>query len=545
MSESPVHKKVSELQQAYGGRLKEDIASVRRAWRSVKKATDWNGWALGAQSLVNVVHRLAGSAGMFGFPAVSRTAAPLEALLRSIIVAAQMPSSEMVTQVEAFLHALDSAASGADGRFWPQVEAIRLPETRPSTVFIVDADGALAGELAERILPFGYMARLFDDPVAALEAMQDAPPSAIIIDLDFANSPISGADLAARSSASMPVIILTAQNDFASRATAAKAGAAAYLVKPAAADELIACLNRLTRTHIDAPYDVLIVDDDELLADSYALVLALAGMTVRVVNRPEDVLETLAERRPDVILMDVYMPGCTGLTLAGIIRQDSANHGIPIIFLSIEQNFERQLAALCIGGDEFLTKPIQPDYLAAAVTSRAQRARLLRQAMETDSLTGLLNHARFKERLDSEVSRAKREGISLSLAIIDLDRFKEINDRYGHLGGDAVLKLLSQLLSRRLRKSEVISRYGGDEFAVILPDTAASTAVRVMDEARRAFADTRHIVGRQDFFATFSCGVGDLGGINDGDGMIAAADQALYAAKGSGGNRVEAASPAP
>jgi diguanylate cyclase (GGDEF)-like protein len=234
----------------------------------------------------------------------------------------------------------------------------------------------------------------------------------------------------------------------------------------------------------------------------------------------------------------MHMPGCTGLELAAIIRQQPAYVSIPIVFLSTEANRDRQLAAMHLGGDDFLTKPIKPDHLISAVTSRVQRARTLRSFMIRDSLTGLLNHTNTREHLDIEVARAQRQHGLLTLALLDIDHFKAVNDTYGHPTGDRVIKSLARLLQQRLRKTDIIGRYGGEEFAVILPHTDGLTAVKLLDEIRATFAHVRHQVDDCAFSVTFSCGIACFPDYADATQLTHAADQTLYDAKRSGRNQV-------
>ena len=230
-------------------------------------------------------------------------------------------------------------------------------------------------------------------------------------------------------------------------------------------------------------------------------------MTTAVVTDPEQTLESLIEFRPELILMDVYMPGCSGMELANVIRQDETYIDIPIVYLSSETDVGRQLAAMGRGGDDFLTKPIQSDHLISSVTSRAERYRILRRFMIRDSLTGLLNHSRTKEQLDIEVARAQRNQSSLAFAIIDIDLFKSVNDTYGHYTGDQVIKNLSRLLQQRLRKTDTIGRYGGEEFGVILSDMDAAAAMKVLDAVRLDFSRISQQAREATFSVTFSCGI--------------------------------------
>jgi diguanylate cyclase (GGDEF)-like protein len=204
----------------------------------------------------------------------------------------------------------------------------------------------------------------------------------------------------------------------------------------------------------------------------------------------------------------------------------------------MENNLDMQLEAIHIGGDDFLTKPIQPDQLVLAVTSRVRRSLILRSLMVRDSLTGLLKHTILKERLEAEVVRAQRQTARLVFAMIDIDLFKSINDTHGHATGDRVIKSLARLLQQRLRKSDVIGRYGGEEFGVILPDTDSAAALTVLDELRAGFAHIRQQSGEAAFYITFSCGMAEYPQYTDADSLIEAADHALYQAKHAGRNLV-------
>jgi diguanylate cyclase (GGDEF)-like protein len=154
-----------------------------------------------------------------------------------------------------------------------------------------------------------------------------------------------------------------------------------------------------------------------------------------------------------------------------------------------------------------------------------------------DSLTGLYNHTHILQLLDDARARALRTEQPLSFAMLDIDFFKKVNDTYGHPVGDRVIKSLAMFLKQRLRKSDYIGRYGGEEFAVVLPDTDAATALKVLDEIRQRFAEILHPAQPQDLSCTFSCGIAELRGSEDGRTLSKNADQALYSAKHAGRNR--------
>jgi len=241
-----------------------------------------------------------------------------------------------------------------------------------------------------------------------------------------------------------------------------RVGGEAYFTKPVDVNALIDVLDRLV-LHSDIPaYRVLIMDDSRVQANYIAMQLRNAGLAAEIVSDPLKIIDHMSGFNPDLLLLDMYMPDCTGMELAKVIRQMEQFISVPIVFLSAETDKEKQMAALGNGGDDFLTKPIEPEHLISAVTTRIERYRKLRVLMVQDSLTGLLNHSTTKDRLAQEFERARRHNLPLSYAMIDLDHFKLVNDDFGHATGDQVLKSLAHLLKQRLRSSDIVGRIGGE-----------------------------------------------------------------------------------
>ena len=158
--------------------------------------------------------------------------------------------------------------------------------------------------------------------------------------------------------------------------------------------------------------------------------------------------------------------------------------------------------------------------------------------MERDGLTGLFRHSRIIEQLEVAVRRVERQKGRLAVAMLDIDGFKGVNDEHGHLVGDQVLKALAYLLRQRLRMSDVLGRFGGDEYIVVMPDTDAAAAVEKMEDIRRHFAAIDHDTVHGVFTATLSCGVAEFPAESSSHELVAAADEALYRAKRAGRNQV-------
>ncbi|MGD9504789.1 MAG: diguanylate cyclase [Syntrophobacteraceae bacterium] len=409
-------------------------------------------------------------------------------------------------------------------------------------IYLVEDDPLQAKVLSSQISYFGYSVRIFYTLADMKCAIVEMLPNAILMDVIFPEGKKAGIEAIAEMRKtlipSVPVLFISTNDDPLCRLQAVRSGGAGYFTKPVDVGMLIDALDRLLFNAPDACYRVLIVDDSYVQANVNAMHLTRAGMKTTIAIEPLEALPILKDFNPDLILMDVYMPDCSGIELARVIRQIEAYLSIPIVFLSSETDRERQLEAFGIGGDDFLVKPIKPDHLVAAVASRAERYRKLRALMLHDGLTGLLNHTTTKERLRQETARAHRRGSQLSLALIDLDNFKSINDTHGHTAGDRVLKSLAQLLVRRLRASDIVGRYGGEEFAVILPNTGLADAARLMDDLRMSFEKVRHRASGAEFSATFSCGVSGFPQCAMPASLTEAADKAMYTAKARGRNQV-------
>jgi diguanylate cyclase (GGDEF)-like protein len=211
----------------------------------------------------------------------------------------------------------------------------------------------------------------------------------------------------------------------------------------------------------------------------------------------------------------------------------------PIVFLSSRVTEEDRIASLAAGGDDHLAKPVVPSLLVQTVRGRIERMRRARMLIECDGLTRLLTHSAFIEQATRRMSRYLRtSGAEASMVLIDIDHFKAVNDTYGHTEGDRVLVALAALLRRRLRRSDLIGRYGGEEFAVVLEGASLQNALEVIDDVRNEFSALRHGNG---FQVTLSAGVSDLA-MSSGDVSywIRSADRALYRAKADGRNQVRA-----
>lgn len=499
------------------------------------------------RALHRSTHGLMGTAGSLGFEAVAGVAHQIVNRMVDLLDRDEPPTPNEISEVSLLIFKLPAALMEDEDRA-PEPSGHGFehsgdaPKSEPrNLIVIVEIEGEFARELANQLGHFGFELQMYErmDELASNAGCRQ--PAAVILDLSAPVGEKVGTEAAAEVrkafSPDVPVVFISNRSDVSARLEAVRAGCSGYFVKPVDFSEIVTTLDRITRIEPE-PYRILIVDDEKEAAAYHAKSLETAGMVTVTVIDPMEVIAQLVEFQPDVVLMDVYMPSCSGMELAAVIRQEEAFVGIPIVFLSQEKDRMKQIAALGEGGDDFFPKPVPPDQLVAAVTARAQRGRTLRHFMERDGLTGLSTHSRIVEQLETSIRRAERLGDELAVVMLDIDGFKKINDTYGHLVGDQVLKALAHLLRQRLRLSDAVGRFGGDEYLVVLPNSGAESAQKKMEGIRRNFSAIEHDTGDTSFTATLSGGVAGYPAAATSHQLIAAADAALYGAKRAGRDRV-------
>lgn len=389
---------------------------------------------------------------------------------------------------------------------------------------------------------FGFRSVSFESVDDFIYTSQQDQPETIVADVDFGSNEFGGIDAVkeiqdSHETAIPTIYVSEHKDDIKTRLLASRNGGEEFFYKAVDPGQLIEKIEQYSHSNIQDPYRILVVDDSKAQAKYIENILIKTGMIPRVETDPMQVLVALDKFQPEIIIMDMYMPGCTGMELARVIRQQDKFHSVPIIYLSAEDDLNKQLHAMSLGGDDFLTKPINPKHLIATLQNRGRRARSLIALMIRDSLTGLYNHTHTLYLLELEITKALEQNKPICFAMLDIDFFKKVNDNYGHPIGDRVLKSLSLFLKQRLRKTDHIGRYGGEEFAIVLPNTTERDAKTIINEIRDRFSELPQPTGSGSFNVTFSCGIA-LSSQEDTQTLCEKADQALYDAKRNGRNTV-------
>jgi diguanylate cyclase (GGDEF)-like protein len=533
-----------DLQARYQAELPGYMEKIEEIWGLILDS-HWDQTNL--EALYQVVHQIAGTSASYGFNKIHTASNLLANTLLEILENPIGATSELQERAETHLQLLREAflserlptAKGKVVR--PAVGDAMRSARSTKKVYLVEDNPYQAEEIAEQLGYFGYSVTKFTMLENLFKVIQKQPPKAILMDVVFPEGITAGTQAVIRLKDEFnlptPVVFISERDSFDSRLQGVRAGGEGYFTKPVDIDALVDVLDQLTAREEAENYRVLVVDDSVSQARTTIEKLQNFGMETQLLTDPTHIMHSLEQFEPNIILLDLDMPQCSGPELAKVIRQKDEFRITPIIYLSSDEDRENQIESLMSDADDFIPKSIQTGRFKNILQSHMDQFRILQSLMMRDSLTGLFNHTTIKERLDQEMARASRQKSLLTFAMIDLDHFKQVNDTHGHLTGDRVLKSLARLLTQRLRRTDIIGRYGGEEFAVILPDTPAQAAFTLMDELRRNFSRIHHRGGGADFSMSFSCGLASYPAYANPSALLEAADKALYQAKEGGRNR--------
>lgn len=291
---------------------------------------------------------------------------------------------------------------------------------------------------------------------------------------------------------------------------------------------------------------ILVVDDDKAVKSSIQEFLELSGIKTTTASSAEEALDLLNTSRPDIVLTDIMMKGMDGLELTRFIQK---NHGTAVIAMtaySADYSYEEAVNA---GASDFIFKPFRFEELdlrikrvMREVQLKKEHAKMVDQLEElaiTDGLTGLYNSRHFFRQLKGEIERHTRYRHPLSLLLLDIDRFKNFNDTWGHLEGDKVLMAMGKIITSCLRTNDTAYRYGGEEFTVILPETQVDEACLVGKRIMGTLAQNKFTPAQnKKVKVTISLGVTQLSTNDSLESFIKRADLAMYKSKKAGRDRL-------
>jgi len=489
-------------------------------------------------SLIRRFHRLAGSGGSYGFPDISEIARGGERWLKTETPApSEVGAGKLTDLVDRLAEAFDAAA-----------RELGLPTRGPAVTefgwraLIIGRELPLRTEVQAALTNSGFVVRTDSGAGEPRELKLSERPDLVVVIEDAAGpDPFAAATAWAGAGPVRPrSIVLVSRTEAIDRVRAMATGIDTIIPAERVRVDLPTYAKTLARIGSPPPR-VLLVEHDPAQAEMITQWLEQANAKVTHCVDGGAAREAMIRETPDLILTDTRLPGIDGLSLARLVRQDSRFGLTPIVFLTHHDTVADQIEALSAGADHFLTEPVDRELLTHLVINRAERGRRLREMVHRDGLTGLLNHATLMAELEHAVEYARRHGEAFAFLMIDVDHFKRVNDRYGHLAGDQVLLHVARVFQTTARASDLIGRYGGEEFGMILRRTDRAGAGVLAGKLRTTLLQQPAVVGAGESIPIRVCiGIASYPDDAATAGELAQlADGALYRAKAAGRDRVE------
>jgi diguanylate cyclase (GGDEF)-like protein len=290
---------------------------------------------------------------------------------------------------------------------------------------------------------------------------------------------------------------------------------------------------------------VLVIDDDVGIHDEIDAILEHVVDRIFHSTRPDEGIRMAISHLPDVILLDINMPGMDGLKVCRHFKETEELRDTPVLFLTVDKSVRQIAKALDVGGADYIMKPCSEVELRARVRvalRTKQMFDMLKEQARVDALTGLKNRAALDDALGASMAAYERLGQPMSLLMLDLDHFKQVNDAHGHGIGDQLLQRVGAVVNARHRPYDVACRFGGDEFAVVYARSELPDAKRASQRLLAGLSEIVLVVGEKQITPTASAGLVSISEMPPGvqpDELLKAADAALYRAKCAGRNRLE------
>ena len=445
--------------------LPKRVAAIEDVWSKLS-TVDWNQDQL--ESLYDRVCEISEYSKTLGLFQLNESVFSLEVYLSSFVGSDIRPDVSQMEAISGLVRALNAAAkvTASSG-----VE----PIGGQVTIFVLGEKGGLTTELGTALGKVDADVHFFSDVDALLQQMHKHPPSVVIADTAMlAEMPPLSAELVRMRShmaLQIPLLFISNSSSLQLRVDAIRAGGDGYFVSPLDADAIAAQIGDMAMPDQRDPYRVVVVEDDPTQADFAGSILRKAGMNVLLVTEPTQVIGKLREFAPDLILMDIYMPEVNGIELTTVIRDYPEFVALPIVFLSGEQNADKQLDALSVGGDDFIAKPIRPKHLQSVVQTRIRRARQLKKATgqtaKHDRVTGLFSRQHFLDKVGRVIEHDQGHSATAIMAIRP-DDVQRLREKLGVGGTDHLMSDFGTVLDQHINETDLAARIGDHDFGVLL-----------------------------------------------------------------------------
>ncbi|WBA07663.1 diguanylate cyclase [Salinivibrio kushneri] len=531
-------KRLEKLKEAYTKRLTSEF---KRLHAINDKLLSGNDDHETLEALHAGLHTIAGAAGTFGFPSLGEAARHFERQVANRLSQAEQQAS----LPNDWIKALESAHNKDSLSANQSTTTIQQPVMEGAPVIgLVERDSILAKYAQSQFARFGFQVHWVKD-ANELNQLTSHALDLMLVDHHAIQNDTPDTNLADLWKIKLrdfkcPIFFIGAEESYKARLQALRAGGSGYYTKPLDMATLASKFAYMLAHNDAEPGRVMIIDQDASLVSQCQSVLENANMSIEVVPNPEHIFECISEFNPEVIIIGVWLSEVTGAELATLLAQTEHWAHLPIIFLSRDPNADLRRQSLLIDGDAVLEVPVDKELLVSLCQRRVQRLRAFNRTQHQDSLTGLLKHASIKDALQKQWQLAQRRLQVFSVVMLDIDHFKSVNDTYGHAIGDQVIAAIGTLIRQHFRNTDKLGRYGGEEFALVLPDCDMHQAEKLVNQLREDFAAVKFKANDTPFSCTLSAGIADNQRFpaETGESLLALADQALYRAKHDGRNCV-------
>lgn len=551
-----------DLVQSFLQQVPGRVSAILENWHQLVHS-DWNAKLLDA--LVERISTLAESGSKFGVPQITQSGNSLIGHLSDYHNTGLKPQHDDVVALDGLIHAFKDAAIQACNQhsetlLHAPTKVAEPASPRPEgecTVYLLGVDESLAATLTRNLQALRFEVELMSSADEMIRHYEINPDEHCILISHtdwlgklFPESRKGGLWKKENALPGIPVAFIADTNDLKTRLAAMRVDASAYWSKPV--DPFLAAkrIQALTSGESDSAYRVLIVEDDPAQADFADAILSKADFKCHSVTDPLQVMEALHEFKPDLILMDLYMPGASGTELTTIIREQNEFLDVPIVFLSGEQDLDKQLKALSFGGEDFLSKPIAPKHLISTVTNRIRRARQLSNRLgsqaRSEKETGLHSRNYLLERLDALLLADSSISETTAILYLQIDNPENLVENVGIGGMDVVLIDIATHLKKQLQSQDVLTRFGDSSLGLLLSRSTPQEVKSLAEQLCQSVAQQIFEVEGSTVGATLSIGTYPLeAGNQDARSIIAHAQIASRQAQESGGNQVRLVVPEP
>ncbi len=546
----------AELLQAFLRQVPGRVAAILENWHRLVQS-DWDSSTLA--NLRERIYTLAEAGGKFGVRQIKQSAQSLETHLGEYAETNSKPHHDDIVALDGLIHAFKQAALQAcdlsqnhDLSSSSELnEMERMVDTQKA--YLLGIDSNLVPGLEKALTSHQFNVQSLIDARSAIERYHRHEPCVLISHIDwldelYPETKSGGLWKQEDGSRQLPVAFIAESSDLQTRLKAMRTEASAFWSTPV---EPLAVANRMQqlaapkRSNADR---VMIVDDDPAQADFAVAILRKAGFETHAVTDPLRVMEALQTFKPDLILMDLYMPGASGTELTTVIREQPEYVDTPIVFLSGEQDLDKQLMALSFGGEDFLAKPIGPKHLISTVRNRIKRARAILRKSGTpsrrDIATDLYSRSYLFERIAALQSSGKDSNEVPAVFYLEIDSPEEILDAVGIGGMDAVLTDTGKTISIELQPHDVLARFGDASLALVASRSSIDELKQLAEQLGRKVEEQIIEVDNKSLGVTLSTGICPINNFKmDPETIISRALGASRKALKKGGNQVHLYTP--